>query len=212
MSLWEDFLNNKQREVCKWTHYFPIYEKYFSSWKNKTLTFLEIGVCKGGSLQLWSKYFGPLATIVGIDINSACSSMEDVNVKVRIGDQSNTSFLQSIIDEFGIPDIILDDGSHMQDHIKASFEFFYPKMHKNSIYMVEDLHTAYWPSHGGVEASSFINYSKNLIDNLNADHTNGKFVSNDFTKTTFGIHYYDSIVVFEKGEIKLKKALTTGVS
>ena len=32
------------------------------------MTFLEIGVSLGGSLEMWRNYFGPEATIVGLDI------------------------------------------------------------------------------------------------------------------------------------------------
>lgn len=212
MSLYTDFKNNKERKMCKWLHYFPVYEKHFSQWKNRSLTFLEVGVSTGGSLQMWAKYFGPLATIVGIDTDGRCAGLEDLNVHVRLGDQSNTEFLDKIINEFGIPDIVLDDGSHQQEHIKTTFKHLYPKMHKNAIYAVEDLHTAYWSEYqGGLQSASFINCCKDLIDTLNADHSRGSVKSNDFTKTTFGIHFYDSVVVFEKGEIKLKKAVTTGV-
>ena len=77
MNLWHDFLTNTGRRVDKWTHYFPIYEKHLKDWRNRTLTFLEIGVAKGGSLQMWKRYFGPMATIVGIDINPHCKEVED---------------------------------------------------------------------------------------------------------------------------------------
>ena len=64
MSLWQDFLNNDRRVIQKWTHYFPVYERHFSPWRNKSLTFLEIGVSRGGSLQMWQRYFGPMAKII----------------------------------------------------------------------------------------------------------------------------------------------------
>jgi hypothetical protein len=70
---------------------------------------------------MWSRYFGPLATIISVDVDPECKQYEKHNVNVRIGDQSDPAFLQSIIDEFGVPDIVLDDGSHMQEHINSSF-------------------------------------------------------------------------------------------
>ncbi len=72
MNLWQDFLTNDQKIIRKWVHYFPIYERHFSSWRNKSTTFIEIGVSHGGSLQMWQRFFGPLSKIIGIDINPQC--------------------------------------------------------------------------------------------------------------------------------------------
>jgi hypothetical protein len=44
MSLWQDFLTNDGKIIHKWVHYFPIYERHFAWYRNKSLTFLEIGV------------------------------------------------------------------------------------------------------------------------------------------------------------------------
>jgi cephalosporin hydroxylase len=212
MSLWQDFLTNDQKPIHKWVHYFPIYERHFSSWRNKSLTFLEIGVFRGGSLQMWQRFFGPLARIVGIDVDPQCKTHESPGIFVRIGDQSDPAFLQSVIEEFGVPDIVLDDGSHRMDHIASSFQFFYPKMYKNAIYMVEDLHTAYWEEYGGSleNPATFINFAKHCVDKLNADHTRGKLQPDVITRQTFGISFYDSIVCFEKGDVYLKTAPMTG--
>ena len=214
MSLWSDFLTNDKKIIHKWVHYFPIYERHFANWQNRSITFLEIGVSEGGSLQMWQRYFGPLAKIVGIDINPECKKHESPGIFIRIGDQSDPLFMQSIIDEFGVPDVILDDGSHEMRHIVPTFEFFYPKMHKNAVYMVEDLHTAYWEEYGGGvdKATSFINISKKYIDQLNADHSRGVLESDQMTKETFGISFYDSIVCFEKGTVWRKEAPKTGHS
>jgi hypothetical protein len=212
MNLWQDFLINDGKIIHKWVHYFPVYERHFEWYRNKSLTFLEIGVFKGGSLQMWQRYFGPMAKIVGIDIDEGCQKHEQPGIFVRIGDQSDQRFLQSIIDEFGVPDIVLDDGSHQMNHINASFRFLYPKLPKNGIYMVEDLHTAYWDEYGGgrEKADSFVNQAKEFIDSLNADHSRGAVAADFVTRGTFSISFYDSIVAFEKGDVWRKEAPQTG--
>lgn len=201
MSLWSDFLNNNGRVIHKWPHYFPIYERHFDSWRDKSLVFFEIGVYKGGSLQMWKKYFGPHAQIVGIDIKSRCQKFEEDQVSVRIGDQSDHQFLSSLVEEFGPPDIVLDDGSHQMDHISSTFDFLYPKMTKNGVYMVEDLHTAYWDEFGGGlhREGTFMERCKVLVDKLNQEHTRGALPEDDFSRFTQSMHFYNSIVVFEKG-------------
>ena len=212
MNLWQDFLSNQGKVIHKWAHYFPIYERHFAAWQGKSLTFLEVGVFKGGSLQMWQRYFGPLAKIVGVDINPACKEHEAPGIFVRVGDQADPKFLQGVIDEFGVPDVVLDDGSHMMQHISATFNFLYPLMPKNGVYMVEDLHTAYWKEYGGGkdEPGSFVNVAKHLIDKLNADHSRGEIQPDAITRDTFGISFYDSIVAFEKGHIFWKDAPQTG--
>ncbi|MGH8229085.1 MAG: class I SAM-dependent methyltransferase [Steroidobacteraceae bacterium] len=212
LSLWQDFQTNDGKIIHKWVHYFPIYERHFSWYRNKSLTFLEIGVARGGSLGMWQRYFGPLAKIVGIDIEEKCKAAEAPGIFVRIGDQSDEKFLQSIIDEFGVPDVVLDDGSHLMDLTAKSFKFLYPRMPKNAVYMVEDLHTAYWSEFGGGlnEPGTFINLAKGFVDKLNADHSRGQVEPDYITRQTFGISFYDSIVVLEKGDVWRKDSIRVG--
>lgn len=206
MDLWQDFLSNQGKAIHKWGHYFPIYERHFAPWRGRTLTFLEIGVAKGGSLAMWRRYFGPLAQIIGVDIDPKCAAHAGYGIDVRIGDQSDPAFLRALVDEFGAPDVVLDDGGHRMEQIAASFEFLYPRMGKNGVYLIEDLHTAYWPKFGGGlgEPASFINIAKGLVDQLNADHAEGQLSPDAFTRETFSIAFYDSVVVFEKGQIPNK--------
>ncbi len=208
MALWDIFLNNKDRLIHKWTHYFPIYERHFSPYVNKPILFIEIGCGRGGSLQMWKKYFGPFAQIVGIDINPECKDFEEDQIAIRIGDQNDPNFLKSIVQEFGVPNIVLDDGSHIMEHIKTSFDTLYGEVAYDGVYLVEDLHTAYWSEWGGgyKKDNTFIEYCKSLIDELNADHSRGALTATEFTRTTISMHIYDSVVVFERGRNLIKHA------
>ena len=201
MSLWAEFLTNNGRTIHKWKHYFPAYERHFSRYVNRPLTMVEIGCGAGGSLQLWKRYFGPHAQIVGIDIHLECKAFEEDQIAVRIGNQRDSAFLKRVVDEFGTPDIVLDDGSHMMTDVVATFEWLYPRTAPDGIYMVEDLHTAYWEEYqGGLNRpGTFMELCKTLLDELNADHSRGKLRPTDFTKSTQSIHFYDSIAVFERG-------------
>jgi len=201
MGMWHDFITNTNRPIHKWVHYFPIYERHFHRFRNQTLTFFEIGCGRGGSLQMWKRFLGPFAQIVGIDIDADCKAFEEDQITIQIGRQEDEDFLKQLILEFGPPDIVVDDGSHQMKHITASFNFIYPRMQKNSIYLVEDLHTAYWDEYGGGldREGSFIEFAKQLVDQLNADHSRNLLIPNEFTRETLSIHFYDSVTVFEKG-------------
>lgn len=213
MTLWSEFLNNNGRVIHKWTHYFPIYEAHFKRFENRPVTFLEIGCGKGGSMQLWKRYLGPFAQIVGIDVNAGCRAYEEEQIAIRIGDQKDTRFLESVLEEFGAPDVVLDDGSHIMNDIAATFRFLYPRTAPDGVYLVEDLHTAYWEEYGGGlgREGSFIELCKTLVDELNADHARGQIPVTEFGKTTLSMHFYDSVVAFERGRHLCKQALHRGV-
>lgn len=208
MTLWADFLKNNGRTIHKWKHYFPAYERHFSRYVNRPMTFLEIGCGLGGSLQMWKRYFGPHAQIIGIDLRPECVNFEEDQIAVRIGDQSDPAFLNTVVEEFGPPDIVLDDGSHVMKHVVASFAFLYPRMASDGVYMVEDLHTAYWGEYGGGlhRQGSFIELCKNLLDELNADWSRGALPPTNFTRRTQSMHFYDSIAAFERGRTLQKSA------
>ena len=204
MNLWDYFQNNTGKKITKWTHYFWVYEKHFAHLRDKEFKMLEIGVLNGGSLEMWRNYF-PKAKIVGIDINPDCRNHEqsDKNIFVRIGDQSDEKFLQDLIDEFGEFDLILDDGSHHVDHVNKTFQYLYPKLKDGGIYFIEDTHAAYWSSHGGsINAPESINnVAKDMIDSINADHARGQKKPDYYTKNVKCMTVYDSIIVFDKGNV-----------
>jgi len=213
MELWNYFTTNKGKKITKWKHYFPIYEKHFSPIRNKSIKILEIGILNGGSLEMWRYYF-PEAIIVGIDINPLCKQHEQERINIRIGDQTDEKFLQSLIEEFGEFDLIIDDGSHHVAHVNKTFQFLFPKMADNGIYFIEDTHAAYWDSHGGSikEPESINNVAKGMIDSINADHARGQKEPDYFTRNVKCMSVYDSIIVFDKGNVGEKIPMEIGMS
>lgn len=213
MGLYDLFLNNEHRPVHKAAHYFFAYERHFGPYVGRPLTFLEIGAGNGGSSQMWKRWLGPLARVVTIDVNPICSQFADEQVFVRIGDQGDDAFLQSLLDEFGAPDIVLDDGSHHMRHVASSFDFLYDRMAANGVYMIEDMHTAYWPDYGGGRGDprSMVERFKGLVDDLNADHVrDGTVAPTRFTRETVAMTAYDSILVFEKSSFVNKQMKMIG--
>jgi hypothetical protein len=201
MSLWSEFLSNQQRPIHKWTHYFSIYERHFGHLRNQPIKFLEIGCGQGGSLQMWKRWLGPRATIVGLDKRAECRAFEEDQIHVRIGNQSDPVFLGELVKEFGAFDAILDDGSHIMSDVSASFGALYPTMSNCGIYMIEDMHTAYLAEYGGGLKSegSFIEHTKSLVDRLNAERSRGQMQPDKFSSQTWSIHFYEGVIVFERG-------------
>jgi len=60
--------------IHKWLHYFEIYHRYFKKFRGRDVHILEVGVARGGSLEMWRDYFGPKSNIYGIDINEKCTA------------------------------------------------------------------------------------------------------------------------------------------
>ena len=76
MSETEKLWKESKYQSYKLKKYFKVYDHIFSPYKNKKITFVEIGVLNGGSLFIWKKFFGEQARIIGIDMNPDCKKFE----------------------------------------------------------------------------------------------------------------------------------------
>jgi 23S rRNA U2552 (ribose-2'-O)-methylase RlmE/FtsJ len=210
------FLGNTGKLIDKWMHYFEVYDRHFSRYRGTDVHFVEFGVSQGGSLQMWKNYFGPKAKIYGVDINPHCKQLEEDQVKIFIGDQEDKAFLRSLADAIPRIDILLDDGGHTMKQQINTYEALFPRIDKHGVYMCEDVSTSYWRRFGGgyKRRGTFIEYSKNFIDYLNAWHSRQprKLAVSDFTRSVTSLHYYDSIVVIEKGPREKPTRSTTGTA
>jgi 23S rRNA U2552 (ribose-2'-O)-methylase RlmE/FtsJ len=208
------FLNNSDKRLHKWVHYFDIYERHFSRFRGKSPVILELGVMGGGSLAMWKEYFGEDSKIIGIDINPKCKQHEGDGIEVFIGSQDDYKLIDEIFRKYPKIDIVLDDGSHIMKHMITSFELIYEKINPNGVYAVEDTHTCYWNEFDGgyKRQGSFIEFVKNKFDEINAVHTREAIPITNFTKQTDSIVIYDSIVVFEKRKQGIRQApITAGM-
>jgi cephalosporin hydroxylase len=163
---------------------------------------------------MWKDYFGSKARIFGVDINPLCRQFEEDQVTIFIGDQANKTFLSGLKREMPRLDIVLDDGGHTMEQQINTFEVLYPHVSANGLYLCEDTHTSYWKRYGGGyrNPGSFIEYSKNLADALHAWHFEnaGEHDVSEFTRSTYGLHFYDSILVMEKRPIPRPVARQVG--
>jgi len=164
----EIFYAHQGRGADKWTHYLPFYDRAFGPYRGIPIRMLEIGVCMGGSLELWRKFFGPEAVLFGVDIDPACASRVNPPNQVRIGSQDDPEFLRKVVAEMGGLEVVLDDGSHVASHQQTSFEVLWPLLNPGGLYVIEDMHTSYWPQwEGGLRRpGTAIELVKQLIDDM----------------------------------------------
>lgn len=194
------FYNHSGRIAHKWSHYLPIYDRVFAQYLGKPISMLEIGVNRGGSLELWRTVFGPHATIVGIDINPEVMARVDPPNLVMVGSQDDPEFLRSVIARVGPPDIVLDDGSHVGRHVITSFETIFPLLNDGGIYVIEDLQTSYWPGvfKGGFRRrGTAVEFLKGLVDDVNG-RFHGKCSSLLYRDRIESIQFFSAMAVVEK--------------
>lgn len=197
------FFAHNGRIVNKWIRYLDVYDRYFAPYRNSPVKMLEIGVYKGGSLELWREYFGAKATIFGIDIDPECANCVTPPTRVRIGSQGDPAFLRSVVDELGQPNIVVDDGSHIGRLQQASFNALFPLLQDGGLYIIEDLHTSYLrgTSEGGYRRrGTCIEFVKDMIDDMHAWYHHRQ-TATPAKEHIRAIHIYDSMVVIEKQRI-----------
>ena len=134
--------------------YTPNYFSLLESWRMRPLRMLEIGVGgygfedRGGeSLATWRDFF-PQAQITAIDIQRKTMALGP-RVKILQGSQVDAPFLAGPVAECGPFDIILDDGSHLNEHVIETFGLLFDGLAPGGIYLIEDVQTAFMPRYGG---------------------------------------------------------------
>jgi len=191
--------------------YTPHYMNHFRVLRKRKVKLLEIGVggyenpyAGGNSLRMWKKYF-PLGKIYSFDIYDK-SSLQEHRIKIYRGSQVDRDFLEKITGEIGPLDIIIDDGSHLNDHIIETFKILYPKLKDGGVYAIEDIQTSYWESFGGDSKNlnnpkTAMNFLKNLTDNINHQEIpDENYKETYFDKKIVSIHFYHNIIFIHKGD------------
>ncbi len=198
------FFCKDHRVITKWLHYFEVYERHFSKYRNQAPVVMEIGVFKGGSLQMWKDYFGEGAQIIGIDIDENTKAFEEEQVSIEIGSQEDRDFLRHLKEKYPKVDVLIDDGGHTMNQQIITFEEMFPHISYGGTYLCEDLHTSYMRRFGGGyrNPDSYIEYSKNFIDYIHAWlREDAQLQPNQYSRTMHSLHYYDSVLVIEKEKI-----------
>ena len=195
------FCGNQGLPVHKWHHYIPYYDRYFSRFRGSQVRFLEIGVFRGGSLQMWREYFGQNAIIYGIDNDPNCADLNGLAGQVRIGSQDDPEFLKEVINEMGGVDVVLDDGSHKTKHQMKSLKLLFPAMSQGGVYMVEDLHTSFWRGYSGGYGRrlNFFEFAADIINDMHHWWHFNRIKHPSLKNMCSGVHFHDSIAVFERG-------------
>jgi ubiquinone/menaquinone biosynthesis C-methylase UbiE len=163
-------------------NYVEKYERHLSEYRDKNFKLLEIGIDKGYSIKMWKEFF-PKADIHAIDIVDKTEYAED-RVNILVGSQNDVKFLEGINKDFGPFDVIIDDGSHINEDMTISFVNLFPVLKPGGLYIVEDLHACYWPWVQKNVDANFTNVIKQLLDHTNSSGKSGQAErKNDYNDT-----------------------------
>jgi GT2 family glycosyltransferase len=202
------FYANRGNISDKWEQYLAIYEAELGAFRGRPIALLEVGVQNGGSMQVWSKYFDPLSTFVGLDIDERIRNLDRAsNVELFVADATDASQIEQAIGNRAF-DIIIDDGSHFSGDIIATLRLLFCRLRPGGRYFIEDLHCAYWKGYGGGlgDSKSAVEYLKSLVDVLHVDHLEEPAQWNDadedliveLRKGLVRVTFYDSVAVLER--------------
>lgn len=187
----------------KWQHYFDIYDRYFTSFIGKTANILEIGVDKGGSLELWNNFFEN-ASLYAIDNNVNVKNIKfEFSVDIEVGDQADPNFLKNYTERKPMFDIIIDDGGHHVYQQLITLVHMFPRLREGGIYVIEDVHTSYVPAYGGGfrKSDTFVEHCKGLVELINLEFITNVDPPDELAKLFYNlgnITFYNSIIVLEK--------------
>lgn len=217
----EAFFSDRKFNSDKYDHYFDIYDHLFGHLYDQDITYVEIGVQNGGSLETSSKLFGKHSKIIGVDIDPVCKLLEQKGLaqKIIIGSQTDHSCLEEIRSAAPAIDILIDDGSHIQYDMIVTFINLFPIIKDNGIYIIEDTHTNYSPQHqNSFFGIGLYDYFKGLSERLNLDFIDPELRKNrykipreerafihksqDISSQIFSIEFFDSIIAIRKREKK----------
>jgi SAM-dependent methyltransferase len=184
--------------IWKWDHYFEIYHRHFERFRGREVHVLEIGVYSGGSLAMWTDYFGPRCKVYGVDIAEACRAYDSESVKVFIGDQQDRAFWKSFREKVPVLDIVIDDGGHLPEQQLVTLEETLPHLRGGGVYLCEDICGT---------GNRFASYVSGLIAQLNAHDATFDLEDNErrnvatatpFQAAVHSVHCYPFVTVIEK--------------
>lgn len=185
------------------------YKQHFHALRKRKLRVLEIGVggysdpgAGGSSLRMWKHYF-PQGKIYAIDICDK-SRLQEKRIEIFKGSQIDADFLKGVLNKTGPLDIIIDDGSHVSEHVVTTFKILFPLLKAGGIYAIEDTQTSYWPQYGGDSQNlnnpaTLMNFFKSLSDGLNyQEYKKPGYQPGYLDKNIASLHFYHNLIFIYK--------------
>jgi len=129
--------------------YLDLYQDLLYSKKYTAKNVLEVGICNGGSIKLWSDFFTN-ATVHGLDIlhinqiNPCIKNKKNI-VLYTSCDAYNVDFFTQVFLNKNIKfDFLLDDGPHTLESMIKFIQLYSQVMEEDGILIIEDVQDWEW--------------------------------------------------------------------
>jgi len=211
-----------------WPVYFEAYHNHWQRYRGKDVVFMEIGVQSGGKIPMLRDYFGSGLTYVGVDINKSTKKFESADwIHIEIGSSEDPEFLAMLRDKYPKVDVFLDDGGHTMNQQRVAMKEMFPHVQPDGVYICEDLSTSWSESFSGYKfkdsrdskflEETMVGLVHRSMDWFQAGWIPGNVMQEDAESTWMKnfwpnenwwlelhkavkhIHYYNQLVVYEKG-------------
>jgi SAM-dependent methyltransferase len=140
---WSDY----NKRIIPGNDYLGAYEKVFHPMRDSPVCLLEIGIGPawngGASLKTWAEYFvHDGARIVGVDTQEFYRDFRWPKCRAIVADAYQPGLLRHLGEEL-VPDIAIDDASHMWHHQILALTELLPVIRPGGILIIEDIHTSF---------------------------------------------------------------------
>lgn len=148
MSLIE-LVDNSRTDKQTAHSYLPVYEELLQKKKLSAQSVLEIGIYYGGSIKLWKDYFtnAKVYAVEIFDLRHVWDVLQhdDRIVLYTSTDAYDPQFVKTKLVDQGLRfDMILDDGPHSLESMKACIQLYLPLLTDDGILIIEDIQSMDW--------------------------------------------------------------------
>lgn len=200
------------------THgYHRFYMEFLRGAINEPVRLLEIGAYNGQSLRAWRNVFSNSVIYAVAYGDHNVESDPPNNIYVIDADQSNCTDLALVKSIIKTPlDIVIDDGSHVPEHVVKTLVSLFPMLKPGGYYIIEDVETSYWdkpdsrvygyslPFVGAGRPGSVVEVMKLLIEVVNQRYATPSY-NKSFFAVSRDLDPHVSFVAFAQNMVILRK-------
>lgn len=128
--------------------YLPLYQELLTNKQFTAKNVLEVGICFGGSIKLWSDFFKN-ANVYGLDIHphivfNEIRNKQKIILYTSVDAYDETFFKREFLNKNIKFDFILDDGNHLLESMKTFIKLYSQVMTDDGILIIEDIQSWDW--------------------------------------------------------------------
>jgi cephalosporin hydroxylase len=145
----EDIVDNSRTDKNTTHSYLPLYQNLLINKKETAKNVLEVGICYGGSIKLWSDFFIN-ANVYALDIINSHDVWEGIKNNEKIILHTSTDaydtdfFINHFLNKNIRFDFMLDDGPHTLESMIQFINLYSQIMTDDGILIIEDVQSWDW--------------------------------------------------------------------